>query len=149
MKTVLDTACKQMGIVLESMQIHFKEYPTTKFFLGCIMVVMILNIIKRCLVWREKKRGTPNQACIFLFTVRDEQDCSHLFYRKQFKENGSDCEQCRGKITQMTDAEAELRILSGNPWACWIVRLANGSKNILPYMSFVYTLVLTILANKK
>ena len=147
MKTFLNTCWQQMGIVFESMQKHFKEYPTSWIFLGCIILVLILNIIRRLLIGLEKKRGTPNQSCIYLFTVRGEQDCNHLSYRKHFKQNGNDCEKCRGKTIEMTDSEAERRILSGGLLACWIVRLANGGRSVLPYVSFVYTLIITALAN--
>lgn len=148
MKAILDTCWKQVEIVFEGMQTHFKEYPASRIFLGFIIVVLILNIARRLLIWLEKKRGTPNQACRYLFTVGDEQDCSHLSYRKRFRENGNDCEKCRDKMSQMTDAEAELRILSGHILVSWIVRLANGSRGILPYMSFAYTLILAIFTNK-
>ena len=136
-----------MEIVIESVKKHFEEYPTSVIFLYCIFGVLILNIIRRLLIWLEKKRGMHNQACRYLFVVRNEQDCNHYSYRKQFKQNGNNCEKCRGKTSAMTDAEAETRILSGSIWKRSIVRLANLSRNMLPYASFVYTLVITALEN--
>lgn len=136
-----------LEIVFEGVQKHFAKYPTSIVFLFCILGVLILNIIRQLLIWLEKKRGIPNQACRYLYIVRNEQDCNHFTYRKRFKKNGNDCEKCWGKTSTMTDSEAETRILSGNLLKRWIVRLANWSRTILPYASFVYTLVITALEN--
>lgn len=49
----------------------------------------------------------------------------------------------------MTDAEAENRVADGTLWKRIILLLANCSKNMLPYISFIYTLVVTIFENNK
>ena len=134
-------------IMVESVQKHFEKYPTSLFFLYCILGALILNIIKQLLIWLEKKRGMPNQACKYLLIKGNKQDCNHFSYRKQFKKNGDDCEKCWGKTSPMTDSEAETRILSGSILKRWIVRTANWSRAILPYASFVYTLIITALEN--
>lgn len=139
----------QIKIVLEGIPEYFKESPVSMIFLSCIIIVFILNIFKRKLVLREKKRGTPHQSCDYLVTVRNEQDCNNTFYRKYFRENGNSCEKCRGKFLKMSDDEAENRVASGKFWKHAIVWLANFGKNILPYITFFYTLIIAILENNK
>lgn len=148
MKNFFNTLANNVAIVFESVQKHFEKYPTSVIFLYCILGVLFLNIIKQLLIWLEKKRGMPNQSCRYLYTIRNEQDCNHFSYRKRFKQNGNNCEKCPGKTSTMTDSEAETRILSSSIPKRWIVRLANWSRIILPYASFVYTLVITALENK-
>lgn len=147
MKTFFSSFGINLEIVFEGVRRHFEKYPTSVVFLYGILGVFILNIIRQLLIWLEKKRGMPNQACRYLYIIRNEQDCNHFSYRKRFRQNGNNCEKCRGKTSNMTDSEAETRILSGSFLKRWIVRLANWSRTILPYASFVYTLVITALEN--
>ena len=142
-----NSTVNKLKIVFESVQKLFKKYPTSVVFLYCILGVLILNIIRLFLIWLEKKRGMPNQACKYLYTEGNRQDCNHFSYRKRFKKNGNDCEKCWGKTSPMTDSEAETRILSGSILKRWIVRMANWSRAILPYASLVYTLIITALEN--
>lgn len=44
----------------------------------------------------------------------------------------------------MTDVEVENRIVMGYVWKYRIVLLANYSKYVLPYISFLYTLAMTV-----
>lgn len=145
---LINSTVINVDIVFESVQKHCEKYPTSVVFLYCIVGVLILNIIRAFLIWLEKKRGMPNQPCKFLSTEGNQQDCNHPSYRNRFKKNGGDCEKCWGKTSPMTDSEAETRILSGNVLKRCIVRIANWSRTILPYASFVYTLILTALENK-
>ena len=49
----------------------------------------------------------------------------------------------------MTDIEAENRVLRGQKYKRIIVLMANHSKNLLPYVSFLYTLAVAIFENNK
>lgn len=149
MKGFLDSLLVQLEIVLNGVSEYFKESPMSTVFFVFIILVFVLNITKGFLVWLEKKRGTPYQSCKYLIEEDNEQDCSHLSHRKYFKSNENGCEGCRGKSFKMTDAEAEYRVADGNLCKRIIILLANYSKNMLPYISFIYTLVVTIFENNK
>ena len=139
----------QIEIIFKGIPQHFKEFSVSAIFFVFVMWVFALNICKKIFVWWEKKKGTPHTSCEYLITVKGGQDCNHSLYRKQFKQNGNSCEKCKGKSFVMTDAEAENRVLLGRMWKRIIVFFANQSKNILPYISFLYTLAITIFENSK
>lgn len=140
---------EQVSIICQGLPRHLKESPISTFFLIYIILVFILNIIKQDFICLEKRRGTPHLSCEYLFTSKNGQDCDHLYYRKRFKRNGNSCEGCRGKSFQMTDAEVEKRVDKGAVWKHIIIFMANYSKSLLPYMSFLYTLAMTIFENNK
>lgn len=139
----------QLDIVFNGVSEHFKESPLSTIFLIFLILVFVLNILKRVLVWLEKKHGILHQSCKYLIVVNNGQDCSHSSHREYFKQNENGCEGCRGKSFKLTDAEAENRVVDGAPWKHIILLLANYSKNMLPYISFIYTLVVTIFENNK
>lgn len=139
----------QLEIVCKGAPEHFKQVPISALFFIYLILVFILNIIKRVLILIEKKRGTPHQSCEYLVKIKNGQDCNHPSYRKHFKNNGNSCERCHGKSFKMTDSEAENRVVKGNIFKCVLICLANYSKNMLPYISFFYTLVIAIFENNK
>nr|WP_300797492.1 hypothetical protein [uncultured Acetatifactor sp.] len=145
----VDGILDQIEITCRAIYQHFKEFSVSKVFLIIVVVVFSLNICKRVFIWWEKKKGTPFQSCEYLVKVNKRQDCDHSFYRKKFKENGNSCEKCKGKSYKMTDIEAENRVLRGQKYKRIIVLMANHSKNLLPYVSFLYTLAVAIFENNK
>ena len=147
--TFINNILKQIEIIWKGIPQHFKDFSVSTVFFVFIMVVIILNICKKIFVWWEKKKGTPHQSCEYLVKVSGGQDCDHLSHRKRFKENGNSCEECKGKTYKMTDIEAENRALRGIKCKRIIILLANHSKNLLPYVSFLYTLAVTIFENNK
>lgn len=149
MKAFLDILWTQVGIVFEDISKHFKEFPISGIFLTFLVLVFLLNVVKRVFIEMEKKYGTIDQSCEYLIIGKKGQDCKLLSYRKRFKENGNSCEGCRGKSFKMTDSEAENRIAKGVIWKHIIVLLANCGKNMLPYISFLYTLIIAIYKNNK
>lgn len=144
----METLQTQIELISKGLSEHFKDFPISFIFLGFLILVFILNIIKRILIWIEKKHGSLNGTCQYLIVGSKEQDCNNSDYRKYFKENENSCEGCKGKSFAMTDAEAEQRAIKGSLWKCIIFLLANCGRYVLPYISFIYTLVITILNNK-
>ena len=140
---------EQVSIICHGLPRHLRESPISTVFLICIIIVLVLNIIKHCFICLEKRRGTPHLSCEYLFISENGQDCDHLSYRKRFKKNGNSCEGCRGKSFQMTNAEAEKRVVTGAIWKHIIILMANYSKSLLPYISFLYTLAMAIFENYK
>lgn len=149
MMIFINNILDQLEIILKGVPQHFKDFSVSTVFFLFIMVVFILNICKRIFVWWERKKGTPHQSCEYLVKVNGKQDCDHLSYRKQFREKGNSCEECKGKSYKMTDMEAENRVVRGKKYKKIIILLANHSKNLLPYISFIYTLAVTIFENNK
>lgn len=145
----INSILDQIEIIWKGIPQHFKDSSVSTMFLAIIVVVFILDICKKIFIWWEKKKGTPHQSCEYLVKISGGQDCDHSSYRKQFKENGNSCEGCKGKLYKMTDIEAENRILRGKTCKRLIILLANHSKNLLPYVSFLYTLAVTIFENNK
>ncbi|WP_435645215.1 hypothetical protein [Butyricicoccus porcorum] len=134
----------QMQIIITTVLEHLAGHPLSTFFLIFIVITIISNVIKRIFISQEKKYRSPYQTCEYLITGSNGQDCDHLSHRKTFKMNQNSCTGCRGKSLKMTDAEAENRIIKGVAWKCAIVLFANSARNILPYLSFIYTLTVTI-----
>ena len=126
---------------------HLEEFPISTAFLLFMVFALILNIVKKLLISLEKKIGLLDQSCIYLDTSNNKQDCKNPSYRKQFKKKGS-CEKCWGKSYNMTDEEAENRIAKGRIWKRIILLVANECRIMLPYLSFLYTLVIAILNTK-
>lgn len=147
--TFINNIIEQIEIIRKGIPQHFKDFSVSTVFFIFIVVVIILNICKKIFVWWEKKKGTPHQSCEYLVKVSGGQDCDHLSHRKRFKENGNSCEECKGKSYKMTDIEAENRVLRGKKCKRIIILMANFSKNLLPYVSFLYTLAVTIFENNK
>lgn len=149
MLTFINNILNQIEIILKGIPQHFKDFSVSTMFFIFMVVVFILNMCKKIFVWREKKKGTPHQSCEYLVKISGGQDCDHSLYRKQFKENGNSCMECKGKSYKMTDIEAEDRVLRGKKCNRFIILLANHGKNLLPYVSFLYTMAVTIFENNK
>lgn len=144
----MKTFIAQSEFVFENIFEHFSESPISATFFAFIVFVFFLNIIKRIFIWQERNSRTQNRRCKYLINLGNEQDCDISSQRKQFRKNGNSCAGCRRKALDMTDDEVENRIAMGYVWKYRIVLLANYSKYVLPYISFVYTLALTVFEKK-
>lgn len=149
MANFIDVLVTQIKIIIRGIPYHLTEFPISIMFLAFLILVFVLNIIKKNLISSEKKRGDLYQSCKYLVEQRNGQDCSHPSYRKQFRNNENGCSGCQGRVLKMTDIDAEELILNGKKWKRTILLLANCGKSLLPYISFLYTLVVTIFENNK
>lgn len=143
----VDNLYNQFENICSNIPEHFKEFPISTAFLLFLGCVLILNIARKILISSEKRKGILDQSCIFLDTSNNKQDCKNSTYRKRFKKRGS-CEKCWGKSYNMTDEEAENLIAKGVIWKRIVLLVANESKSMLPYLSFLYTLIVAILSTK-
>ena len=135
----------EIKTVIKIFSAYFKLSPISSAFFFTLFVVLVLNAVKGILIWCEKKKGDPSQSCKFLIKKDDEhRGCSIPRRQIAFKKNGYSCKGCKGKTFNMTNSEAEERAAIGAAWKRIIIMLANCSKSLLPYISFLYTLVLAI-----
>lgn len=135
-------------IVLQNFFVEIYEYLKTsslsvKFFVF-VIVIFVLNILKSIFIWYEKRITAPRQKCKYLIEEKYQYGCSLSMYEKRFKEKKDSCEGCKGKNTGISNQEAEERIRDGKKWQYIVIFLANSGKNILPFMSLVYTLCIGI-----
>lgn len=135
----------EIETIMKTFSDYFKLSPISSAFFFTLFVVLVLNAVKGILIWHEKKTGDHSQSCKFLIKKDDDnRGCSIPRRQKDFIKNGDSCKGCKGKTFNMTTSEAEERAASGAAWKRIIIIIANCSKNLLPYISFLYTLVLAI-----
>lgn len=130
--------------IYESFCNYFKSYPTSIVFSLFFLITAILNIVRWILIWQERKHMGSNQRCKYLLTNQNEADCDLPSYRQKFQERGNSCTGCTGKTVGITNEDTIERIVKGSPWKLAIIVMANCSRSILPYASFLYTLALAI-----
>ena len=130
----------------ETILTHFQDSHVSVGFFVFIFLVFILDIIKQIMIWKEKKDRSHDLTCKFLINS-DEQDCSLSKFNNYFKDNLNSCEGCPGKTIEMTNKDAEELMTKGSLIKKILVFLANFSKNILPYLSFLYTLCVVVFKN--
>jgi len=131
--------------IIDVFRNYLKLSPISSTFIFILFIVFCLNFVKAFLIWRERKQGDQSQSCKYLIKKEDEHHyCSIRRRQKKFIENGCSCSGCKGKTFCMTNIEAEERAAAGAVWKKVVIQVANGSKNLLPYISFLYTLVLAI-----
>lgn len=140
----MKTFISQLKYIINNFFEHFSESPISATFFVFIFCVFFLNIIRKMFIWQERKNVSRNHRCKYLINLGDEQDCDIPSRRRQFRDNGNSCASCRRRALEMTDDEAENRIAMGYGWKYRIVLLANYSKYVLPYISFLYTLAITV-----
>lgn len=138
------TFISQLKYVINDIFEHFSESPISATFFIFIFCVFFLNIIRKIIICQERKNRSQNHRCKYLINLGNEQDCDIPSRRKQFREKGNSCASCRRRALEMTDVEVENRIAMGYVWKYRIVLLANYSKYVLPYISFLYTLAMTV-----
>ena len=134
----------QLKLVIKNIFECFIDSPINAIFLAFIFCIFLLNVIRKVFIWQEKKSKSQNQRCKYLINWRGEQDCDIPSQREQFKAKGNSCADCRRKLFEMTDSEAENRIAMGCIWKYVIIILANYGKTAMPYISILYTLILAM-----
>lgn len=123
---------------------YLKVSPTSIIFSVFFLATAILEIIREVLIWQEKKRMAPKQRCQYLLTEQNSSNCDLPEYRQGFRERGNNCTGCAGKTVSIKNEDAIERMVKRAPWKLAIILMANYSRNILPYASFLYTLSIAI-----
>lgn len=149
MKNFKDLLLSQLKIIIKTAPKFFKESPISTIFFALVILILIMNIAKIILIILEKKKKTPNQSCKYLTRIENKHDCSHPAHREKFNKNKKDCTGCWGQSFKINDSEAEERIMTSSRCKFIFFFLANRGKNMLPYISFIYTLIITIYRNSK
>lgn len=134
--------------ILEDLFAYFKSSPTSIGFFLFLLVVATLNIFKAVLIFLEKKKGYPDQSCRYLSPGRNGLVCELPSCEQGFKDRKNSCEGCTGKTFSVTNEEVSERIAASDMRKRVIILLANYSKGILPYISFLYTLLIAIFEKK-
>ena len=75
--------------------------------------------------------------------------CSFHAYKQRFEKKLNNCNGCPGKTFSITEEEAENRVVKGNVGQRIIITLENCCQALLPYISFFYTLLISMFINKK
>lgn len=118
-------------------------------FLFLMCIVLILNVIRKELIKKEYYHGNLDEHCKYLTEAENGHTCVFTAYKKRFEENKNNCKGCPGKTFSMTESEAENRIVKESISKRRIIFLAHLGKDLLPYVSFLYTLLISMLINKK
>lgn len=134
----------QMQANLNILQEYFKSSPVSTGFFLFLLAVITLDILKMCLIYREKKNRDLYQACIYLCSGRDGPECNHSSCKQGFKDRNGSCEGCAGKTLPITNEDVVKHIIAGATWKRIVIAIANCSRSILPYVSFIYTLFIAI-----
>lgn len=145
----LDTIFVQLVTDFKLVFEYFKGSLISTIFFVVLISISILNIIKKALIWQEKKANMKNKTCEFLIQRGNQQDCDILSRRQRFIDKGRSCKGCKGRSIKMSDAEAENRIKKGGFVKYLLIMLADGGRSLLPYISFCYTLVIAIFEHNK
>lgn len=135
-------------IVFSSLYEYFKLSPISTAFFIFLLGTMLLNLIKEIIIWSEKKNVILSESCIYLVIEKSNQSCDLPSRQKDFKVRGDSCEGCKGKTINITKEEMEKRVANDSQWKCIIILSAKYIRNILPYLSFFYTLALAIFENQ-
>lgn len=147
MKIYIESLITKIMFLGREVFTYFTKSPISTVFFTFLLFTFLLNLIKKILIENEKKRETRSQKCKYLNTKDHKQKCEFEQYRDFFLKSGEKCEGCRGKTVMINDDEAEKRVEKESIWKCSIVLLANLTRNLLPYISFFYTLSVTIFEN--
>lgn len=149
MTSFFQTMFYDISTIWNGLSSHLQSFPISTIFLVIIILSVIVNTIKRILIWMERKRIKLHDSCQYLVAGSKGPDCDLPSRRKRFKKNNDSCAGCPGKSFKLTDAEAENRIACSSTWKRWILSLASYINAFLPYISFIYTLAVTIFENSK
>ena len=117
------------------------------FFFIFIVFTLFLNLIKNFLIQDKKKKEILQEKCEYLETDNYKQECKLDSQRTRFHKNGDSCKECPGKTVKISDVEIENRVKTEKRWKNIVVLLANITGYMLPYISFLYTLAVTIFEN--
>ena len=134
----------QIQAILKNLHEYFKSSPVSIAFFVFLLIVIVLDILKLRLIRIEKKNGFSDQACKFLDFERGGSVCRLPSCEQGFKDRKNSCEGCTGKILSITNADAVEQITASVTWKRSVVLIANCSRSVLPYASFLYTLFIAI-----
>lgn len=135
-------------IIFSSLYNYFKLSPISTAFFVFLLGTVLLNLIEEIIIWSEKKNVILSKSCIYLVIEKGNQSCDLSSRQKDFKARGNSCESCKGKAVNVTKAELEERAANGSQWKRIAILSAKYIRNILPYLSFFYTLALAIFENQ-
>lgn len=144
MTTFIKTLSNNIETIIAGFYDHLEAFPVSTIFLVFVVFCLFVNLFRIVLLRMERKRTKPHESCQYLVVGTKGPDCDLPSRRKRFKKNNDSCEDCPGKSFKLTDSEAESRIASSATWKRAIISLATYSNAVLPYVSFIYTLVATI-----
>ena len=120
-----------------------KSSPVSTAFLLLLGIIFVLNIFKRLLIWQTKRGESKKRPCESLDKGGTIQTCNNSAYKAKFSQTLS-CEGCRGKLVKITDIDAEYMAIKSSIWKGALITVANYGKGLLPYLTFIYTLVTAI-----
>lgn len=134
----------QIKEIMENLPEHFSAFPISSVFFFGIVFIFILNVLKRIMIGLEKRQMSSYHKCPYLI-IDEAQDCINSFYREKFKIGEIECADCPGKRRSITNINAENQIMAGKFRKRIVILLANFGRDLLPYLSFFYTLSVLIL----
>lgn len=134
----------QMQALLNSLEEYFKSSPVSTIFFLFLFAVATLNILKMCLIYWEKKNGDLDQACKYLGSGRDGPECKQSSCEQGFKDRNGSCEGCAGRTLSITNEDVAEYIIANASWKRIVILIANYSRSVLPYVSFLYTLFIAM-----
>lgn len=110
-------------------------------FVSLMMVVLIMNIIKECIVSVYKKREANSHRCRFLKESTDGLSCTHSAHKKRFEKSIGSCDGCYGRTITMSKEDAEEGASKSNRVVAVVFLAARVGKALLPYTSILFTLL--------
>lgn len=123
---------------------YFEHSLISISFFIFLLAVAILNIIREIIVRAEKKNVILDRPCIYLVIGITDQSCGLSSRKENFKRKGNSCDGCTGKNIGISKEDLEDRARNESAWKSIIILLAKYARNVLPYMSFFYTLAITL-----
>lgn len=134
----------QIQTISRSLLVYFEASPISTSFFLFLFFVASLNILKSILIHWEKKNGYSDLKCRYLSIERDEQVCKLQSRKQEFKDRKNSCNGCAGRTFSVTNEDVADRLAASATWKRIAILLADCSRSILPYVSFLYTLFIAI-----
>lgn len=144
MYVVISNCFLSIQAILKALYNYFESSLISTLFFTFLIVIAFLNAFKMFLVRSEKKNGYQDQPCRHLCSEREGPMCRLPSCVQEFKARKNSCEGCNKKSTSVPDEEVAERVSDSSLWKCFIVRAADYGRAILPYVSFLYTLIIAI-----
>lgn len=119
-----------------------------KAFIGVVLVVIILNLIKRVILLVYSRKEAKTKVCRFLERKGSRQECSHSAHKAGFYARNGSCDKCKGKCSAISQEEIELRAARAHWLINALFTAADWGKALLPYLSFAFTLVVAAYITK-
>lgn len=109
--------------------------------LGFMIVVLILNAVKECIVLVYKKQESKNHKCRYLREGNDGLSCTHRSYLKRFSKTNGSCDRCFGRTMEVSKEDIEERASKSYRLVYVMFLLARAGKSLLPYVAIIFTLL--------